>query len=278
MSQSPYILEANSDNFDSIVVENSRRVPVLVDFWAAWCAPCQMLMPILSKLVQEYEGKFLLAKVNTDEQQELAHRYAIRSLPTVQVFRDGRPVDQFMGVQPESVIRDVLDRHIPRESDRLCEAAAAAEQQGDTDQALQLLQQAHAMDPSSLRVASQLAQLLLRRGDYEAAQSLLQEMPREARNEPEMETLKALVDFAMEAKQAPAQAAPGDALASYRLAAREVLAENYAEALDRLLEILRTDPQMREKAREAMLAVFKLLGDKSDLATRYRVRMFNALH
>jgi putative thioredoxin len=278
MSQSPHILEASSDNFDSVVIENSRRVPVLVDFWAAWCAPCQMLMPMLSKLVQEYQGKFLLAKVNTDEQQELAHRYAIRSLPTVQVFRDGRPVDQFMGVQPESVIRDLLDRHIPRESDRLCEAAAAAEQRGDTAQALQLLQQAHAMEPSSLRVANQLVQLLLRQGDYDGAQSLLQEMPREARNEPEMETLKALVDFAMEAKEAPAQAPPGDALASYRLAAREVLAEDYAEALDRLLEILRTDPQMREKAREAMLAVFKLLGDKSDLVTRYRVRMFNALH
>lgn len=278
MSQSPYILEASRDNFDSAVVENSRRVPVLVDFWAAWCAPCQMLMPILSKIVQEYQGKVLLAKVNTDEQQELAQRYAIRSLPTVQVFRDGKPVDQFMGVQPESVIRDLLDRHIPRESDRLCDAAAAAEQQGKTDQALQLLQQAHAMDPSSLRVANQLVQLLLRRGDYDAAQMLLQEMPREARNEPEMETLRALVDFAMEAKEAPAHATPGDASASYRLAAREVLAENYADALDRLLEILRTDPPMRDKAREAMLAVFKLLGDKSDLVTRYRVRMFNALH
>jgi putative thioredoxin len=112
MADSPYIVTLTAANFEAVVIDGSFDRPVLVDFWADWCAPCRMLMPILAKLVDEYRGRFILAKLNTEEEQALAAQFGIRSLPTVQLFKDGRPVDQFMGALPEAQVREFLDRHV----------------------------------------------------------------------------------------------------------------------------------------------------------------------
>ncbi len=100
MADSPYIFDANAQNFQQ-VMESSYQVPILVDFWADWCQPCKTLMPILAKLANEYQGAFILIKVNSDEQQQLAAQFGVRNLPTVKVIKDGRIVDEFMGVQPK---------------------------------------------------------------------------------------------------------------------------------------------------------------------------------
>ncbi len=123
MADSIYSVTVTAENFQSIILDGSFERPVLVDFWAEWCAPCRMLMPILAKLADEYRGRFLLAKVDTEDQQALAAQLGIRSLPTVMLFKSGRPVDQFMGALPESQVREFLDRHIPRASDGFLEQA-----------------------------------------------------------------------------------------------------------------------------------------------------------
>ena len=112
MSQTPYIYDVTSLDFEQLVLENSFHKPVLVDFWADWCAPCKALMPLLAKIAEEYQGELLLAKVNCDIEQEVVARFGVRSLPTVVLFKDGQPVDGFAGAQPESAIRAMLAPHV----------------------------------------------------------------------------------------------------------------------------------------------------------------------
>jgi putative thioredoxin len=286
MAESRYITEVREDNFASQVLEHSKRVPVMVDFWAAWCAPCQMLMPILAKLAEEYQGKFLLAKVNTDEQSNLARQYGIRSLPTVMLFKDGKPADQFLGAQPESVIRKVLDRHILRESDRLRADAQAAYERGQISRALSVLRKAAEIEPDNAEVQTDLASILLEQGDHVQAEAILDALPREVRDEPRVNGLRGLLDFARIAAEAPDAAAleaevstsPANAEARLQLAARRVLSGEFEGALEQLLEVLHTDPAARDRARGYMVSIFNLLGGKGDVVSRYRTAMFNALH
>ena len=115
MAESPYIIEVTRENYAE-VMEASFKVPVLIDFWASWCQPCQVLMPILARLADEYGGKFILGKLNTEEQQEIAQHFGIRSIPTVKLFQDGQPIDEFMGALPEQGVRAFLDKHIVDEA------------------------------------------------------------------------------------------------------------------------------------------------------------------
>lgn len=112
MSDTPYIFDVTGANFEQLVIENSFHKPVLVDFWADWCAPCKALMPLLAQIAESYQGELLLAKVNCDVEQDIVMRFGIRSLPTVVLFKDGQPVDGFAGAQPESQIRALLEPHV----------------------------------------------------------------------------------------------------------------------------------------------------------------------
>lgn len=149
MSESPYIHNVGMQNFQQLVLEKSMAKPVLVDFWADWCQPCQTIMPMLTKLAEEYGGKFELAKVNADAEQELAAHFGIKSLPTMKLFYQGQLVDERMGALPESEIRAMLDKHIVSETDQLMQAAMSAYQQGQTEAALEMLNQALAKDPDN---------------------------------------------------------------------------------------------------------------------------------
>ena len=147
MAESPYIIDVTRDNYAQ-VMEASFKVPVLIDFWASWCQPCQVLMPILARLADEYQGKFLLGKLNTEEQQEIAAQFGIRSIPTVKLFRDGQPVDEFMGALPEGAVRQFLDRHVARESDTQLDEARDLLRTGNTDGAIALLEEAYGLKVS----------------------------------------------------------------------------------------------------------------------------------
>jgi putative thioredoxin len=286
MNASPFIVETTAENFAEIVAR-SAEVPVLMDFWAPWCGPCQMLLPIVTRLAEQYQGKFILAKVNIDEQQGLAVEFGVRSVPTVKLFRNGQVVEEFLGAQPESVIRRLLDQHIARESDHVRATAAAALARGDTEQALESLRAAAEMDPDNPRVALDLAQALLAAGEVDQAEATLGGLPIDLMADPQVAVLRAELLFTRAAATAPARAQleravaanPADLAARYQLAARMVQSEELEAALEQLLEILRRDRSFGDDAgRKGMLAVFDILGGRGELVSRYRPRMFNAMH
>jgi putative thioredoxin len=287
MAEAANVYDVTAENFREKVVERSRSVPVLVDFWADWCQPCRILMPVLAKLADELGGKLAVAKVDTEEQRELAAHFGVRSLPTVKLFKDGRPVDEFMGALPESQIRAFLDRHIPRESDALVARAYDLVQRGDLEEALSLVRQASDSDPDNPRALFALARLQAASGDLEAAEASLARLPAEERDAPEVSAFRGQLVFERLARDAPPTAAleaslaanPADSESQYRLAARRVIAGDYEGALDLLLSLMLRDRAYGDDAaRRAMLEVFGILGAGSGLAKRYRARMFNALH
>jgi putative thioredoxin len=286
MSNSPYVIEVTEENYQNAVVEQSMQVPVLVDFWASWCQPCQMLMPILAKLADDYRGKFILAKINTEEQQALAARFGIRSIPTVKLFRNGEPVDEFAGALPEAEIRKFLDKHIPRESDALVEQAQQLLLQGDTEAALALLEQARASDPANGNIDLALAQTHAAAGDITKSEEILARLPADLRDKPEVRTLQGLLFFEGLLADAPAEeelarrleADADDAEARYLLAAHHAVNQRYEEAMDALLQLMKKNRDYGDDAaRKALLKLFDVLGD-DPLVPRYRSRMMSLIY
>lgn len=287
MANSPFVVTVTAENFDTDVLDASYQRPVLVDFWADWCAPCRMLMPILAKLAEAYGGRFLLAKVNTDEERELAAQFGIRSLPTVQLFKDGQPVDQFMGALPESQVREFLDRHLPRESDRLLVRAEGLLRAGDLAGAAKLIHEARTKDPDNARIALAEARIKAAEGDIAGAQALIERLPLELLGDPEVAAVRAQVAFAGALADAPPegklaarlQTNPKDSDARYRLAAYRVAAGDFQAALDQLLELLKRDRTYGDDAaRKGMVMLFDLLGSGHELVARYRAKMLSALY
>jgi putative thioredoxin len=287
MNDTPYIFDVTRDSFAALVLENSFNVPVLVDFWAAWCQPCQMLMPMLKRLAEDYQGAFLLAKMNADQEPALAAQFGVRGLPTVKVFRNGQVVDELVGVQPEAVYREVIEQYRVKASDLLLEQAELAWQQGNRKKALSLLREIRAREPDNVPVQLALAEKLLATGEVETASELLQGLPYEVRMEQPASGLLARLDFIKLAKDAPAtanleravQANPQDCGLRRQLGARKVLEGDFEAALQQFLEILQRDPRFDDEAgRKGLLAIFNLLGNDNPLVATYRRRMFALLH
>ncbi|AFL72875.1 thioredoxin [Thiocystis violascens] len=287
MTQSAFVVTVTAQNFQSVVLDGSFERPVLVDFWADWCAPCRMLMPMLAKLAEEYGGRFLLAKVNTEEEQALAAQFGIRSLPTVQLFQSGRAVDQFMGALPESQVREFLDRHLPQASNGLLTLALDRMAVGEFAEARSLIEEARAEDPNNLRLPLAELQLAVAQGEIAKARTLLAGLPIELANDPEALALRGQLRFVDALENAPPEAEltarlttdPKDSEARYQLAAHQVLRGDYAGALEHLLELMKRDRAFEDDAgRRGMLAVFDLLGGSGDLVARYRARMMNILY
>lgn len=286
MSESPYSYEVTKANFNELVVEKSHETPVLVDFWAGWCAPCRTLMPMLAKLADEYQGQFLLAKVNTDEEQELAVANGIRSLPTVRLYKFGKPVDEFMGVQPEAAVRELIERHLVRESDLTFADARAALDAGDSAKAVALLEKVLAEDEHNKDARLALANIYMEQRQYDKVEQLLATLRIDLAEDPEVHELRARLKFAEIAQDAPPAEALESTLASepqnhearYQLGALKVLSGDYEGALEQFMEIMRRDRGFREDgARKAMLAVFDLLGGSGPLVNRYRAKMASVL-
>jgi putative thioredoxin len=287
MNELKNIVNVTIDTFQAQVIEQSQRVPVLVDYWADWCGPCQMQMPVLQKLVEELDGKFVLAKVNTDEQRELAREHGIRSLPTMRLFRHGEIVEEILGAQTESTLRILLDRYIERESDRIRASAIESFRQGRQEEALEMLRSARQAEPENHQLTLDYAGLCLQAGRLEETERLLMELPRDVRDETEAVQLRALLDFSSAALDAPpleelehaVAAQPDDMTLRYRLGAVYVLNDRMEAAMDAFLYILEHDRKFRDDiGRRSLLAVFELLGNEGELVPQYRRRLFNALH
>ena len=284
---SEHITDVSSETFDQEVIRRSHEVPVLVDYWADWCGPCQMQMPVLKKLVEDYEGKFVLAKVNTDEQSELAKAHGIRSLPTMRVYKNGEMAEEILAAQSESTLRILLDRYIERESDRIVAQAMAAWQSGEHDAALDLLKKAHQAEPDNHQLALTYAGLMIRQGLLDEARALIAALPRDVRDEKDAARLLAQLEFAGACNEAADITTleetisnnPDDLEARYQLGASHVMQEQWEPALETFLEIFRRDRGFRDDAgRKGLLAVFELLGDQNELVNSYRRKLFTLMH
>lgn len=287
MANSPYVITVTAATFEQVVLEGSLRQPVLVDFWADWCAPCRQLMPILTRLADEFAGAFVLAKVDTEAEQELAAQFGIRSLPTVQLFKEARPVDHFMGALPESEIREFLKRHIETESDRLLAEAEAMIAAGNIAAAAAVIDQVRARDPDNQRLFLADVSLKAAQGDAIGATEMLERTPLELVHDPRIAALRgqlgfaALLDGAASAAQCAQRLAsdPNDSDARYTLAAHQAVAGDYPSALDNLLILMQRDRGYRDDAaRKGMLMIFDLLGGEGALVSAYRAKLARALY
>ena len=277
-----YIFEANPDNFTALVVENSRKGPVLANWWSPNAGPCLRLYPLLEKLCGEYAGRFLLVNVNAEEHKVLAREYGVTSLPLLMLFKGGESQQSVYGFQPEADLRRLLDRYTPRASDMLLAQAVRDFRQGDQDRALSRLMQIAIDDPANPRVPATTAKLLIGTGSLDEAQRVLQALPEAMRNEGDIATLLAHLLFLRLAAQAPGRkllrhrlaADPNDLAARQQLAALDLVDDEYQDAMEQLLEIMRRDPRFGDGAgRQGLLAVFRILGNEHPLVERYRHRM-----
>lgn len=282
---SPYILDATSATFEADVVERSKSVPVVVDVWATWCGPCKMLGPLLERLAIEYDGKFVLAKVDSDRSPEVAASLRVRSIPAVFGVRDGQILDAFTGVQSESFIRQWLDRLLPSKAEALVAEARGLEA-SDPEAAGARFSEALALEPDLSPARVGLARLALAAGRMEEARAAVLDLERRGFLEPEAEKLKAeLVLKAqsegasdVDAARAAAEADPRDKALKLKLAEALAAAGRYEEALAIALDLVEIDRKATgEETRKLMLAVFQLLPEDSDLAFQYRRRLSFAL-
>jgi putative thioredoxin len=243
---SAFSVDVNRDTFQERVLEASRTVPVLVDFWAEWCAPCRALKPILERLADEHQGRFLLAKIDTEQNSALATQYGVRGIPNVKAFVGGRVVDEFSGALPEPMVREFLKRILPSEADELRIQAMEAHRTGDAEQALTLLDQAINKDPRSELARVAKAQVLLGLDRIPEAKQILSEVSPLARKDEHVARLIARIEFASAAQELPGNAElkrrvrtnPGDLQARLDLAKALICESDYQGALIQLLEIV----------------------------------------
>ena len=279
---SEHALDVGLADFAQHVLEGSKQRPVVVDFWAPWCGPCKSLKPILEKLAAEYGGKFLLAKINSDDNQELAARYGVRGIPSVKAFIGGELVDEFSGALPEGEVRAFLDRLIPSPADEIREQAAAARMGGDLSGALQLLAEASKLDPDHLGVRLDAAEIMLDLNEVDEATRLLGSVADDA--DPRVPALKARLQFMGAAGEdeaaltARVAANESDLDARLKLANLLIAATRYEAGMDQLLEIVRRDRSFGDDiGRKTLLSVFNLLGG-GELVSRYRRLLASVLN
>jgi putative thioredoxin len=279
-------------NFDEAVLQASASRPVLVDFWAPWCAPCRALAPILDRLAGEFADRFTLAKLNTEDEPELAARYGVRGIPNCKLFVDGKPSDEFTGALPEAAVREFLARALPSPAAPLVAAAKASLAAADAPGALAALDQARALDPRDedallTRVETLLA--LDRAADASAAAALLEARDgptagrvRDGRRLAALKARAALAstggdDVATLARKAAAT--PVDCATKLAYARALAAAGDYERALAELLAIVRTDRSFEDDVgRRTMLTVFEALPGDSELARRYRRELAAAIN
>lgn len=273
----PIAVDATDASFATEVLEASRTRPVVVDFWAPWCGPCRTLGPLLDRLATEHAGAFRLVKINIDENPAVASSFGVRSIPFVLAFRDEEPVLEFVGAQPESVVRQFLARILPDEADELALAGERQGAAGDDAGAEASFTAALEKRPGHARAGLGLARLLAGRGDREQALALLDRLSSRGSEAAEVERLRAELRTGaadggdVEALRRQMAADPGDL--GVRLALGRALAadRSYEEALETLLESVRRDPTFDDSAaRKAMLDLFTLLGRDDPLVDRFQ--------
>jgi len=287
MTNNPNIIEVNEQNFVSAVAKNSHRVPVFLDFYADWCAPCQTLMPILAKLAEEYQGKFIFAKVNSDEQKELANQFGVKSLPTVKIVRNEKTISEFQGAKTESELRELIEQVIDHEWTLLHQQAIEQIHLGELDDAANLLKKAYKLQPSNLAIKIDLASLLFQTKNTDDANSLLATFSKTDKQNSSVQSLLTRINYQHVIDDAPSATElekiigdnPNNLQARNQLIANMVLNSQYEQALQQLLELMKLEINTSQStAKQGLLDVFNLLGNNGALVKRYRNKMSSILN
>ncbi len=280
------IVDINEQNAQQYLIEESAQRPVLVDFWADWCGPCKSLMPILEKLAQEYAGAFLLAKVNADEQQMLASQFGVQSLPTVMLMMNGQPVDGFMGAQPETEVRALLDKHLPKPWDEGLATGQALLEQGQIQEAIVILKEAYTASSERADIALVLVSAYIAAKRLDEAQAILSAV-KMADQDALYEQIKAQLELAQSAKKAPEidaleqqhKANPDDTDIVFQLAVQYAQHDYHAEALALFFGLLQKDLNARDgEVRKMFNDVVAVLGKGDALATQYQRKVYALLY
>ena len=290
MSATPYIFDVSGvAQFDQLVIENSFHKPVLVDFWAEWCAPCKVLLPLLAAIAESYRGEMLLAKVNCDLEPDIVQRLGVSSLPTVVLFKDGQPVDGFTGAQPESAIRSMLAQYVseppalPADPFETAQNLFNEAQFGAAEVQLKDLLTAEANNPAALIL---FARCLAERGALTEAEAALNAVSGDEHKHA-LAGARAQLTFLRQAADLPdvaelksrlAQHAEDDE-ATYQLAIQQLARQQYEPALEALLRLfIRNRNYAEGQPHKTLLQVFELLGNQHPLVTLYRRKLYQAIY
>jgi putative thioredoxin len=281
------IIDVNEQNFQQVLLEESTRRLVVVDFWAEWCSHCKALTPILEKLAEEYNGQILLAKVNADEQQAITAQFGVRSLPTVAIMKDGQPVDGFAGAEPESAIRERLNAYLPAPWEAAVKEAVALMSEKRNDQALSLLREAYILSNEEFAIGLLVAECYLNLKRAKEAAAILEAATMEQQLEPKYGELMARLELMQEAADTPAilelqqrlQQDPENLELKTELAIQFSQAERIEESLQTIFEVLQKDKNFQDgAARKTMLDILNSLGKGDPLAVKYQRKLFTILY
>ena len=291
------IKDSDQTKFAKDVLEASRTVPVIVDFWAPWCGPCKQLQPAIEKVVKEAKGAVKLVKINIDQNQMLAQQLRIQSIPAVYAFFGGRPVDGFMGAVPESQVKQFVDRLVQaaggapgegggNEIAELLEHAKAAVAQNDLELAARIYSEILGAEPTNVIALAGMARYHVQTGDLDQARELLEQIPAKERTGADIAAVQAAIDLAEKAKEAgpigdlkaKASADPKDFQARLDLALAYWAGDQKQEAIDELLAMIKLDRNWNEgAARQQLLKFFEALGFTDPLAVDGRKRLSSIL-
>lgn len=278
------IVTMTEENFQELILEVSKQKLLVVDFWADWCEPCKNLMPILEKLAGEYAQDMILVKVNCDEQQAIAAQFGVRNLPTVILVKDSQPIDGFAGVQPESEVRALLEKHLPKIEDGLFTEAQALLAQQQYDQAFPLLKQAHELSPERTDIKFLLIDTYIELGRIAQAKELLASIGL-VDQDATYNALQSKIELAEKAAETPEilalqealEKSPDDMQIKVDLAVQYQQANKSEEALTLLLAVLKKDLNFGE-AKKIMIDILNALPDGDPLASQFRRQLYALLY
>ena len=266
---SEYIKTVTESDFEYEVIAYSKQVPVIVDFWAEWCRPCKTLTPVLEKYAVEAQGKFRLAKVNVDDNPNLALRYDIRSIPNVKAFRDGQVVSEFLGLQPEPRVKEFIRNLAPSQIDLLLEKGQSQLEVMNWTEAGRSFSQFLAKSPDQTAGLLGLLKALVMQGNFAAARKIITEF-RASQEYSHMQILIPLLT-ALERESSATVRSDNELDAAYQNSLRLIMRGNIAAAMDGIIDILRRDKHYhQDEARQILLGIFEVLGDNQPLTQQYR--------